>query len=142
MGIRVTGRDIEKAAYNVQLDVLYVLDVLKLPDDQAILNNEIPLSIGGAIRQSRTLMLLLRKAHLGEVSVTVWPKTWRRCARARNICVGVGLGFGRNRGAVQTTALIICLHELPKPTIGHAFFSWHVDSRPARKSLSGLGIYV
>jgi len=75
MGIRVTGRDIEKAAYNVQLDVLYVLDVLKLPDDQAILNNEIPLSIGGAIGQSRTLMLLLRKVHLGEVSVTVWPKT-------------------------------------------------------------------
>jgi aspartate--ammonia ligase len=69
MGIRVTGRDIEKAAYNVQLDVL------KLPDDQAILNNEIPLSIGGAIGQSRTLMLLLRKAHLGAVSVTVWPKT-------------------------------------------------------------------
>jgi len=75
MGIRVTGRDIEKAAYNVQLDVLDVLDVLKLPDDQAILNNEIPLSIGGAIGQSRTLMLLLRKVHLGEVSVTVWPKT-------------------------------------------------------------------
>jgi aspartate--ammonia ligase len=36
--------------------------------------HEIPLSIGGGIGQSRTLMLLLRKAHLGEVSVTVWPK--------------------------------------------------------------------
>ena len=44
------------------------------PYHQAILNDEIPLSIGGGIGQSRTYMLLLRKAHLGEVSVTVWPQ--------------------------------------------------------------------
>ena len=37
-------------------------------------SREIPLSIGGGIGQSRTIMLLLREAHLGEVSVTVWPQ--------------------------------------------------------------------
>ncbi len=57
---------------------------LKYPYHQAILENEIPLSIGGGIGQSRTLMLLLRKAHLGEVSVSVWPKIRKEmCARKR-----------------------------------------------------------
>ncbi len=46
------------------------------------MNDEIPLSIGGGIGQSRTLMLLLRKAHLGEVSVTVWPKVLKEMCDA------------------------------------------------------------
>ena len=50
------------------------LDSLKLPYHKMILADEIPLSIGGGIGQSRTYMYFLRKAHLGEVSVTVWPK--------------------------------------------------------------------
>ena len=46
------------------------------------MRDEIPLSIGGGIGQSRTMMLLLRKAHLGEVSVTVWPQVLKEmCAR-------------------------------------------------------------
>ena len=43
--------------------------------------------IGGGIGQSRTLMLLLRKAHLGEVSVTVWPKALRDICEQKNIHV-------------------------------------------------------
>ena len=62
-------------------------DFLKLPYHQAILNDEIPLSIGGGIGQSRTYMLLLRKAHLGEVSVTVWPKILKDMCAERNIFV-------------------------------------------------------
>jgi len=59
-----------------------LLDNLKFPYHQGIVKNELPLSIGGGIGQSRTLMLLLRKAHLGEVSVTVWPKVLKEmCAR-------------------------------------------------------------
>jgi aspartate--ammonia ligase len=50
-------------------------DFLELPYHQAILNDEIPLSIGGGIGQSRTYMYLLRTAHLGEVTVTVWPES-------------------------------------------------------------------
>ncbi len=51
------------------------------------MNHEIPLSIGGGIGQSRTLMLLLRKAHLGEVSVTVWPKVLKEMCAKKNIHV-------------------------------------------------------
>jgi aspartate--ammonia ligase len=51
------------------------------------LTNRIPLSIGGGIGQSRTLMLLLRKAHLGEVSVTVWPKVLKEMCAKKNIFV-------------------------------------------------------
>ena len=77
MGIRVTKQTLRK-----QLELSKQLDFLKLPYHQAILNDQIPLSIGGGIGQSRTLMLLLRKAHLGEVSVTVWPKVLKEmCAR-------------------------------------------------------------
>jgi asparagine synthetase A len=52
---------------------------------QAILNDQIPLSIGGGIGQSRTTMLLLKKAHLGEVSVTVWPRVLKEMCRRKNI---------------------------------------------------------
>ena len=61
--------------------------LLKFPYHQAIMNNDIPLSIGGGIGQSRTLMLLLRKAHLGEVSVTVWPKILKEMCAKKNIFV-------------------------------------------------------
>jgi len=49
--------------------------------------HEIPLSIGGGIGQSRTMMLLLRKVHLGEVSVTVWPKVLKEIRTKKNIHV-------------------------------------------------------
>jgi aspartate--ammonia ligase len=63
------------------------LGFMRLPYHQAILNNQIPLSIGGGIGQSRTLMLLLRKAHLGEVSVTVWPRALKEMCAEKNIFV-------------------------------------------------------
>jgi aspartate--ammonia ligase len=58
-----------------------------MPYHQGIINNELPLSIGGGIGQSRTYMLLLRKAHLGEVSVTVWPKILKDMCEKKNIHV-------------------------------------------------------
>jgi len=82
MGIRVTKETLRK-----QLEISGQLDFLKLPYHQAILNDQIPLSIGGGIGQSRTVMYLLRKAHLGEVSVTVWPKELKRICEARHIHV-------------------------------------------------------
>ena len=51
------------------------------------MKHEIPLSIGGGIGQSRTLMPLLRKAHLGELSVTVWPKVPKEMCEKKNIYV-------------------------------------------------------
>ncbi len=82
MGIRVTKETLKK-----QLELSGQLDFLKLPYHQAILNDQIPLSIGGGIGQSRTTMLLLRKAHLGEVSVTVWPRELKDICRKKNIVV-------------------------------------------------------
>lgn len=82
MGIRVTKETLKK-----QLEMTGQLDFLKLPHHQAILNDEIPLCVGGGIGQSRTYMQLLKKAHLGEVSVTVWPKVLKDMCAKRNIHV-------------------------------------------------------
>lgn len=82
MGIRVTKETLKK-----QLEMTGQLDFLKLPYHQGILNDQIPLSIGGGIGQSRTYMYLLRTAHLGEVSVTVWPKILKEMCRKKNIFV-------------------------------------------------------
>lgn len=82
MGIRVNAETLHK-----QLALSNLLDNLKFPYHQGIINNELPLSIGGGIGQSRTLMLLLRKAHLGEVSVTVWPKILKEMCAKKNIVV-------------------------------------------------------
>ena len=82
MGIRVT-----KDTLKQQLERTGQLDFMKLPYHQAILKDEIPLAIGGGIGQSRTAMLLLRKAHLGEVSVTVWPRKLKEICAAKNIFV-------------------------------------------------------
>jgi len=81
-GIRVDAEALRK-----QLEITGQLDWLKLPYHQSIIKNEIPLSIGGGIGQSRTLMLLLRKAHLGEVSVTVWPEILKDMCKRKNIYV-------------------------------------------------------
>jgi aspartate--ammonia ligase len=80
MGIRVNSETLRK-----QLEMSGQMDFLKFPYHQAIVKNELPLSIGGGIGQSRTLMLLLKKAHLGEVSVSVWPKILREMCAKRNI---------------------------------------------------------
>ncbi len=82
MGIRVT-----KDSMKVQLKMSGQEDFLKLPYHQAILNDKIPLSIGGGIGQSRTYMYLLRAAHLGEVEVSVWPRILKEICAAKNIHV-------------------------------------------------------
>jgi aspartate--ammonia ligase len=82
MGVRVNADTLKK-----QLEMTGQLDFLEFPYHQAIINNEIPLSIGGGIGQSRTFMILLKKAHLGEVSVTVWPKVLKDMCKKKNIHV-------------------------------------------------------
>ncbi len=82
MGIRVNAKTLKQ-----QLEITGQLDFLNYPYHQAIINNQIPLSIGGGIGQSRTYMYLLKKAHLGEVSVTVWPKILKEMCRRKNIFV-------------------------------------------------------
>jgi aspartate--ammonia ligase len=82
MGVRV-----DTASLKRQLEIAGQLDFLNFPYHKAIINNEIPLSIGGGIGQSRTYMSILKKAHLGEVSVTVWPKVLKEICARKNIHV-------------------------------------------------------
>ncbi len=82
MGIRVNAETLRQ-----QLEITGQLEFLELPYHQAIINNELPLAIGGGIGQSRTYQLLLKKAHLGEVSVTVWPQILKDMCAKKNIHV-------------------------------------------------------
>jgi aspartate--ammonia ligase len=82
MGIRVNAETLKK-----QLEMSGLLDFLRYPYHQAIVNGEIPLSIGGGVGQSRTQMVILKKAHIGEVSVTVWPKVLKDMCRKKHIYV-------------------------------------------------------
>jgi len=82
MGIRVNGASLKK-----QLELSEQLDFLNFPYHKGIISGDLPLSIGGGIGQSRTYMYLLRKAHLGEVSVTVWPTVLKEMCVKKNIHV-------------------------------------------------------
>ena len=82
MGIRVNAETLRR-----QLELTGQLGFLRYPYHQGILRGELPLSIGGGIGQARTVMSLLKKAHLGEVSVSVWPEILKKMCRERNINV-------------------------------------------------------
>ena len=82
MGVRVTKETLVE-----QMKMAGLEKDLELPYHQAILNDEIPLSIGGGIGQSRVYMYLLRKAHLGECSVTIWPDQLKKICAEKNIHV-------------------------------------------------------
>ncbi len=82
MGVRVTKETLKQ-----QLEISGQNDFLELPYHQAILNDEIPLSIGGGIGQARTYMYLLRTAHLGEVTVSIWPDQLKKICSEKNIHV-------------------------------------------------------
>lgn len=69
MGIRV-----DENALVEQLEAENCLERLELPYHKQILNKELPYTIGGGIGQSRLCMLLLKKAHVGEVQASIWPQ--------------------------------------------------------------------
>ncbi len=68
MGIRV-----DAAALARQLTAAGAEDRMRYPYHQAIASGDLPLTIGGGIGQSRLCMLMLEKAHIGEVQVSIWP---------------------------------------------------------------------
>ena len=69
MGIRV-----DKKTMLSQLKKAGCEERAKLPFQQAIINEELPFTIGGGIGQSRICMFFLRKAHIGEVQCSLWPE--------------------------------------------------------------------
>jgi aspartate--ammonia ligase len=80
MGIRVSPESLRR-----QLKLAHAKDRLKLPFHQALLRGELPYTIGGGIGQSRLCMLLLGKAHVGEVQASVWPQDMVEKCRAAHI---------------------------------------------------------
>lgn len=78
MGIRV-----DPASMDRQLTLAGCEDRRELPYHKALLAGELPLTIGGGIGQSRVSMLLLGKAHIGEVQASIWDEnTIRLCEEA------------------------------------------------------------
>ena len=76
MGIRVDEKSLDK-----QLSISGCDDRRALPYHKMLLNGELPHTIGGGIGQSRLCMLLLNRAHVGEVQSSIWPEDMRKkCA--------------------------------------------------------------
>lgn len=82
MGIRV-----DKKALLSQLKKAGCEDRKDLPFQKAIINEELPYTIGGGIGQSRICMFFLRKAHIGEVQVSVWPQEDIDYAKSRGVII-------------------------------------------------------
>ena len=82
MGIRV-----DETALLRQLEAAGCPDRAKLPFQKAILEQQLPYTIGGGIGQSRICMFFLRKAHIGEIQVSVWPDEIREEAKTHGVCL-------------------------------------------------------
>ena len=80
MGIRV-----DKASLLLQLQLEGQQDRQQLYFHQQLLADRLPLSIGGGIGQSRLCMVLLHKAHIGEIQASIWPDDMRRECRQLNM---------------------------------------------------------
>lgn len=80
MGIRVDPQTLER-----QLKLTGTTERQKLYFHQKLLKGELPLSVGGGIGQSRLCMFFLRKAHIGEIQVSVWPVEMRKECQKNNI---------------------------------------------------------
>lgn len=80
MGIRVSEKSMQE-----QLTKANALDRASLPFHKAILSKELPYTIGGGIGQSRLCMMLLGRAHIGEVQASIWPQEMRDECMKHNI---------------------------------------------------------
>ena len=80
MGIRVDEEALDRQLTEAGCD-----DRRELPFQKAILNKELPYTIGGGIGQSRICMFFLRKAHIGEVHVSLWPESITKAAEEAGV---------------------------------------------------------
>ena len=80
MGIRVDEKALDEQLKKANAD-----DRRALPFHKALLAGELPLTMGGGIGQSRLSMLLLGKAHIGEVQVSLWDEETRRVCKQHGI---------------------------------------------------------
>ena len=80
MGIRVDEKALEEQLVKAGCE-----ERKNLPYHKMLLNGELPYTIGGGIGQSRLCMLLLDRAHVGEVQASLWPEEMRETCREHNI---------------------------------------------------------
>lgn len=80
MGIRVSEESLRE-----QLKKAGCEERASLPYHKMLLNGELPYTIGGGIGQSRLCMLLLDRAHIGEVQASIWPEDMVEACRENNI---------------------------------------------------------
>lgn len=80
MGIRVSPESLDR-----QLTLAGCDDRRELPFHKMLLSGQLPLTMGGGIGQSRVSMLLLGKAHIGEVQVSLWDEDTLRACDASGI---------------------------------------------------------
>ncbi len=80
MGIRVDAQSLSK-----QLEIRGLESWGELPFHKALLKNELPLTMGGGIGQSRLSLFILNKAHIGEVQVSVWDDDTKRICAANGV---------------------------------------------------------
>lgn len=80
MGIRVDSEAMKR-----QLEISGKVERENLPFHRNVIEGKLPLSIGGGIGQSRLCMFFLRKAHIGEVQVSVWPSEMEKICAEHNI---------------------------------------------------------
>ena len=80
MGIRVNEKSLDEQLKKANAD-----ERRALPFHRALLNGELPLTMGGGIGQSRLSMLLLNKAHIGEVQVSLWDEQTKKICKENGI---------------------------------------------------------
>ena len=87
----ILGRSFELSSMGIRVDKESLLRQLKLEHKeereqlyfhQQLLNDRLPLSIGGGIGQSRLCMVLLHKGHIGEIQASIWPDDMRQACKA------------------------------------------------------------
>ena len=90
----VLGRAVEISSMGIRVDKEALLRQLKMSGKEErknlyfhkrLLNDTLPLSIGGGIGQSRLCMLYLKKAHIGEIQCSIWPDSMREECEKLNI---------------------------------------------------------
>ena len=87
-------RSIELSCREIRVDKEPLVKQLKLAGEEKrlelyfhkrLMDDTLPLSIGGGIGQSRLCMFYLRKAHIGEIQASIWPEQMRQECREHNI---------------------------------------------------------
>lgn len=92
----ILNRALEISSMGIRVDEIALLRQLEIANAQSrkdllfhqrLLNNKLPLSIGGGIGQSRLCMQFLRKAHIGEVQSSIWPEDMIKQCKENNIAL-------------------------------------------------------